>query len=202
MRSSVLGAGVILVIASAAAHGQEAEILACADVDGDDARLQCYDALAARLSPTEGGGDAGKWRLRETASPIDDSPVVHLLLEAENTVNDMVAGEVRPKLWVTCEEGETAAYVDWGFTIGGGEKLFTARLDRDEAENAVLEISNDFESIGSWKSDNVVAYLQRMLNKKLFTVRTTSMSSEPLVAEFDIRGFDQAAAPLRAACGW
>jgi hypothetical protein len=194
-------AGAAIVLAATQVGAQEAEIRACAEVEADDERLGCYDALAAKVQPTESGGET-KWRVRESASPIDDSPLVHMLLEAENTVTDLVAGDVRPKLWITCEEGQTSAYVDWGFTIGGGEKLFTVRLDRDEAEDAILKISNDFESIGSWQSDNVVRFLERMHDRNLLTVRTTSMSNDPLVAEFDIRGFDSVAAPLRAACNW
>jgi type VI secretion system protein VasI len=191
-----------LMFTAPAALAQEAGLLACSEVGPDSERLACYDSLAARLSSDDSERESAKWRVRESTSPIDDGPVVHMMLEADTTVEDLVAGEVRPKLWVTCEEGQVAAYVDWGFTIGGGRKLLTVRLDREEAEDAVLEISNSFESIGSWKSENVVRYLERMLDHNQFTVRTTSMSNDPLVAEFDIRGFDEAVKPLRAACGW
>lgn len=200
-----VGAGFIVacfLVAGQPLLAQEAEIAACATISDEGERLACFDTLAAKLAPGDPSEASGKWEVASQVSPIDDGTNVYLSLEAEDTVEDLLEGTVRPRLWLQCEEGATSAFVDWGFPIGGGQKQLTARLDREDAETAVLQISDDFRSIGGFRGPNVVDYVQRMLAATLFTVRTTSISNDPLTVTFDLRGLDEAIQPLRQSCNW
>jgi len=187
-----------------AAQVTEREVRDCVAIAAAEARLACYDAIGKRVAAMEQAAkQGGKWRVASKETKFSDKPDVYLSLPAEDTVVDLLAGEVRPVLWLSCAEGKMIGYINFGFTIGGGKKQLEYRIDGSQPRSASLATSSDFQGLGNWQdSAQLIATLKSWFGAREFLIRTVSISNDPMVATFDITGIETAVAPLRESCGW
>ena len=94
-------ASTAIIAAAGYAADQSKEIAKCSAIEGDLARLECFDSLSRRLGldrprsasvPTAG---TGQWNVTKKVNPVDDSTTVTLVLQAERIV--ISAAESGPK---------------------------------------------------------------------------------------------------------
>lgn len=205
-RLFLLGCLAPLMLSAPAAQAQvsDREVLVCHEQKDDAARLACYDEIGARVTAVrEAEKTGGKWRVTSRDSKFSDTPDVYVTLPADDTVNDLLAGEVRPVLWLACTDGKMTGYINFGFTIGGGKKQIEYRIDGSAPQTASLETSSDFQALGNFKNpDQLTETLKLWFGSREFVIRTVSISNEPMVATFDLTGIEEAVEPLRQSCGW
>jgi hypothetical protein len=189
------------LVPSTAGAVADGDLLDCARLPADDERLRCFDGLAQQVDAAS-DQRASAWRVQTSPAEFVDGTNVYLTIRASEPITDAVAGTVYPEFWIQCDEGEMEAFVDWGFTIGGGRKAILARLDKEPAQQLTIEISPDYRAVGTWDSARVTGFAQNLLGKRRFLIETSTLAGTPIRASFPVAGFDEAAAPLRAACGW
>ncbi|WGF87271.1 type VI secretion system-associated protein TagO [Marinivivus vitaminiproducens] len=182
---------------------EDGEVVRCAGLDGDAAKLACLEDLAATARvaiAAENQPAESRWRVVSEASEISDRPNVYLTLRANDPVDDLLAGPVVPTLWLQCVEGKPAALVNFGFTLGGGTKEVTARLDHEDPVVLHAPVTSDFHAIGSFRQETVSQQIARMLGHDQLVVRTTSINHSPVTATFPLTGMEGAIQPLREVC--
>lgn len=125
---------IILLVAVFAFSGQaisaidDKEYAKCAVIDGDLARLECFDNLAKKknldgrqVQPTSIEGK-GKWKVSVDVNPIDDSKTVTLDLEADSGKNRWG----HPVFLVArCESNSTDLYIGWNDYLGSEADVLT-----------------------------------------------------------------------------
>lgn len=181
------------------------EVRRIAPIPDDIARLRAFDALAAKLSaivPGPDTGDSGAWRLTEDRSKIDDSPTVVLTLRAENEVNGWLDKRTKPSLIVRYREGGLDSYIALGMTPNverADGATVTIRFDDNNALDVRCSLSTDREAVFLPNAKN---FIRQIAQSERMVLRFVPFNSNPVVTEFDTRGFRTALRPLEDASGW
>ena len=181
-----------------------ADLGKCAAIPEGPLRLEAYDALAKKLGvgpkPVEG---LGKWDVKISVNPIDDSRSVVASLAADESSTVRLKGDQPAQLVVRCKGGELDAYVIVGVRAEKEEKnegkaTATLRYDKQAAFDLVMDQSTDAEAL-FWQ--DAKAELVRMLpaEKMIFVFTPTGAANRALV-QFDLRGFALVHQQLVEAC--
>ena len=173
----------------------------CAVVDGDLARLECFDKLAKahKLNGPQRQpnniGDSGKWRVSVDVNPIDDSKKVTLILNADTGRSRR--GK-KAYLVVRCISNKTDMYIGWNDYLGNSAYVLT-RVGNGKAITKRWELSTD--SKGTFKN-KPIPFIKQMLTSDKLVAQVTPYNENPITAIFDTRGLDIAIEPLRNTCSW
>ena len=178
------------------------DIAACAAIPEDARRLEAYDALARKLGvgpkPVEG---LGKWVVKTTVSPIDDSKTVYASLEADSESSIRLKGGQLPQLVVRCKQGELDAYAITGVRAEKeakeGKATVTLRYDKATAIDLLTDQSTDGDAL-FWPDAR--AGMKPMVQAETLIVVFTPEHASPALLHFDLRGFALVEKQLVEAC--
>lgn len=145
----------------------------------------------------------GKWQYSEGRSPMDDSKTVVLALLAENQIEGWLARE-RPTLIVRCRENETDAYISVGMpsSVEFGETsrhTVRVRLDDQDAVTEMWSQSTDTEALFSPRP---VPLARQIAAAERLRFGFTPFNADPVVVEFDLRGFEEHVGTVAETCNW
>jgi type VI secretion system protein VasI len=173
----------------------------CAAIDGDLARLECYDTIAKKnnlngrqLKPTS-IKDKGKWNVSVDVNPIDDSKTVTLILDA----NSGKSRFGKPVYMVLrCKSKKTNLYIGWNDYLGGEADILT-RIGKNKANTSRWSMSTDKKASFHPKP---IPFIKEMLQSNKLIAQVTPYNASPVTAVFNTSGLTNAIKPLKETCGW
>lgn len=191
----------LLSISSAYANTLNKEIAKCAIIEGDLARLECFDNIAKENNldgkqpqPVE-ISEKGKWDVDINVNPIDDSKTVTIVLDAESGKNKW--GDA-VYLVARCKSNSTDLYIGWNDYLGHETSVLT-RIGDNKAVTQRWALSTDKKATFSPKA---VPFLKEMLKSQKLIAQVTPYNESPVTAVFNTTGLENAIKPLRETCGW
>ena len=157
------------------------------------------DTPPARVAPPVGG----KWTQSRDTSAMDDSKGVTFFLEGENEIVGWLARKT-PGLVVRCKEKKTDLYMVTGMAarVESGDlegHTVRVRLDDAPAQRQTWNQSTDNEALFA---PNAVTLARALAKAKMLRLEFTPFNASPVIATFDVSGFDQHIGQVAAACGW
>lgn len=179
----------------------EKEYAKCAVIEGDLARLECFDNLAEvkkldgrQVQPTSIAGK-GKWQVSVDVNPIDDSKTVTLVLDADSGKNRWGTTVF---LVARCKSNSTELYIGWNDYLGR-EADVLSRVGDNKAVTERWNLSTDRESTFHRKA---IPFLKEMLTSTKLVAQVTPYIESPVTAVFNTSGLENAIKPLRETCSW
>lgn len=175
------------------------EYASCASIDGDLARLICFDAMAkdkkldGPQKVTSNPGDTGKWEVSSKTNPIDDTTTVVLSLLADSGKSRY--GE-SIFLIARCKEGSVDFYIGWQDFLGSDARVLT-RVGKGKATTTDWTVSTDKKASFH---PNPIGFLKSMEGEGSLIAQVTPYNESPSTAIFDISGYDEAIKVLRLIC--
>ena len=167
-----------------------------------DERLACFDELVRAVAegvvlPTLPSSGAGRWKVSQEVSPIDDSREVYMRLGAEDEGH--AAGSL-PALMVRCTERKIDVHVSFDSRLSFEDDIeVLSRFDQHPARKNDWELSTDRKAIFAPHSAFWALKIERA--QKLF-MRLTPPGESPIDATFNLTGSAEAMSPLRESCGF
>jgi len=197
---TLLGTLLVLATGSQAAI-EEKEYARCAVIDGDLARLECFDNLAAvkklngrQAQPTSIIGK-GKWSVSVDVNPIDDSKTVTLILDADSGKNSWG----NPVYLVArCKSNKTDFFIGWNDYLGREANVLT-RVGSNKAVIQRWIMSTDSKATFHRKA---IPFIKEMLSSNKLVAQVTPYNDSPVTAVFNTSGLANAIKPLRKTCSW
>ncbi|WP_075180167.1 type VI secretion system-associated protein TagO [Neptunomonas phycophila] len=179
----------------------EKEYAKCAVIDGDLARLECFDGLAKvkkldgrQAQPTRIDGK-GKWNVSVDINPVDDSKTVTLVLDADSGRSRWGKSVF---LVVRCKSNSTDLYIGWNDYLGSEADVLT-RVGDNKALTSRWSMSTDSKATFHPKP---IPFLKKMLQSTKLVAQVTPYNESPVTAIFNTQGLENAIKPLRETCGW
>ena len=177
------------------------EYAKCAVIEGDLARLECFDNLAQeknldgrQLQPTSIAGK-GKWNVSVDVNPIDDSKTVTLVLDADSGKNRWG----KPVYFVArCKSNTTDLYIGWNDYLGSEADVLT-RVGDNKAITQRWSMSTNSEATFHYKP---IPFLKELLSSSKLVAQVTPYNESPITAIFNTEGLENAIKPLRETCNW
>lgn len=173
----------------------------CAVIDGDLARLECFDNLAKenkldgrQVQPTSIAGK-GKWEVSVDVNPVDDSKTVTLILDADSGKNRWGKSVY---LVARCQSNSTDLYIGWNDYLGSEADILT-RVGNNKAITKRWTMSTDKKASFHRKP---IPFLKEMLTSPKLVAQVTPYNESPLTAIFNTEGLENAIKPLRETCSW
>lgn len=177
------------------------DIAQCAVLDGDLQRLECYDQIArtnglmGEQSQPVPKSNIGKWDVRSTVNPVDDSKTVILGLTADT-------GQSRwgksVSLVIRCQSNSTELYINWNDYLGSDAYVLT-RIGNSKATTSSWSLSTDKKATFR---DKPIPFIKRMMESDSFVAQVTPYNESPVTAIFDTSGLKESISPLRETCHW
>jgi len=159
--------------------------------------------MPAEPERTIESGPAPTWMgARRANVGRDGSKTIAFELTARNDVGVWMK-RVRPLLVVRCLARETEVFVAIGSaaSIEQQAESHAVRLQFDDAEPVAEPWSDSVSSQELYAPDGVT-FARRLARAATLRFGFTPYNSRPVVAEFDVRGFDQLVGLVAGTCGW
>ena len=179
----------------------EKEYAKCAVIEGDLARLECFDNLAEvkkldgrQVQPTSIAGK-GKWQVSVDVNPVDDSKTVTLVLDADSGKNRWGKAVF---LVARCKSNSTDLYIGWNDYLGSEADVLT-RVGDNKAVTERWSLSTDKKATFHRKA---IPFLKEMLTSTKLVAQVTPYNESPVTAVFNTSGLENAIKPLRETCSW
>lgn len=141
-----------------------------------------------------GGNDitnAGSvWVVSQSKSPIDDSPTVTMLKQADSGDQALI---------LRCKEDSTDAFISTQAFLGRNSTNVIIRYDANDAQKQRFSLSTDNKALFF---SPAISSIKKMLDSKKLVVRYDDYSGTPSTVEFSIGALKEKIKPLRAACHW
>lgn len=169
----------------------------CASISDSEERLICYDNLNSP-NVKKADNNTGKWVIETDLSPIDDSQRVFLNLYANERVGRNFASS-KPILFIRCENNKTELFIDWGGFVKMRRAEITTRTDKEPAVTVNWSMSTDGQASFAPKP---ITLIKELAHKDSLLAQIIPYAESPYTVTFDIKGLDNAIAPVREACGW
>ena len=150
-------------------------------------------------TPAQEIANTGNWATRSEVSPIDDSTNVTIGMEAWESFRNDYGQMITPVLLIRCKENTTDVIVQWGTYLGIDETAVIMRLGKDKAKERSWTISTNYEAVFAPSPINLT---KEMMKHNSILLNVTPHGSNPVTAEFDLIGLQDAVKPLKEACGW
>ncbi|GHA04306.1 type VI secretion system-associated protein TagO [Oceanisphaera arctica] len=203
MKKLILAVIVALTVAAPAMAEQVplSSIEKCVVIEGDLARLECYDQIAKahNLSGSQAvkiqTGVTGKWTVDKKVNPIDGSTAVNIFLKADSG-NSKFGKPIM--LVARCESKKTEMYINWQTYLGSEAKV-TLRIGMSDARTSKWSMSSDKKRAFNNAPINT---LKEMLITDEVVAQVTPFNQSPHTAIFNVSGLGEAIKSLREACGW
>lgn len=177
------------------------DIAKCAVIEGDLARLECFDGIAKQhklngpQSQPVDASNNGKWKVEIDVNPVDDSKTVTMIINAtsgEGKYGRPVFAVIR------CQSNETDFYIGWGDYLGD-EPYVLSRVGDAKAETSEWSISTDKTTTFH---PQPVPFIKSLLTVNKLVAQVTPYNESPITAVFDTTGLNGAIKPLRETCSW
>ena len=139
---------------------------------------------------------AGRWQKIVEIHPVERTKVVQMMISAQNklpTQKDI------PSLVLSCQVGETNAYVIWRQYLGAYDLDVTWRAGSAPEVIESWSLSTDSEAIFA---PDAVEFIKQVMLYDVLLVKTTPFNSEPMTVVFDTSNLDREITELREACKW
>jgi len=196
----ILAFGFLLLSTNSFAVGNKS-FAKCAIVNGDLARLECFDRLAEinnldgrQTKPTSISGK-GKWDVSVDVNPVDDSKTVTLILNADSGKNKWGKAIY---LVARCKSNSTNAYIGWNDYLGSEANVLT-RVGNNKAVTSRWSMSTDKKATFHKKP---IPFLKELLQSNKLVAQVTPYNESPVTAIFNTAGLKNAIKPLRETCAW
>jgi type VI secretion system protein VasI len=177
------------------------EYAKCAIIEGDLARLECFDNLAKKKNldgrqaqPASIAGK-GKWNVSVDVNPIDDSKTVILSLDSDSGKSRR--GE-SVFLIARCKSNTTDLYIGWNDYLGSEADVLT-RVGDNKAITQRWSMSTDTKATFH---STPIPFLKEMLTSTKMVAQVTPYNESPVTAIFNTSGLENAIIPLRETCNW
>lgn len=187
------------------AQNLEIALGACAGIESDLKRLDCYDTIAKKIpagAPPAGKADAsasapnappssdnGLWEVDTSTNPIDDSKTV--------TVS-MYADQKAAGLLLRCLRGKPGAFIAWFKYLGSDAPSVLTRMGDGKPVTRRWSLSTD--NTATFVPGDEAAFIKELMTVDRFVAQVTPYSSSPITAVFDVRGLANAARSLMETC--
>lgn len=197
MRQILLVAASLLLAANSSAAINEKEYAKCAIVEGDQARLECFDNLAVakklnvrQVKPASFVGK-GKWYV----SVDGDSKAVTLTLNADSGKNRWGKPVY---LAVRCKGNTTDLYIGWNDYLGLEASVLT-RVGTNKAITQSWSMSTDKNTT---YHNEPIPFIKEILDSPKLVTQVTLYNESSITAVFNTSGLGNIIKPLRDSCGW
>ncbi|MCJ8350913.1 type VI secretion system-associated protein TagO [Moritella sp.] len=197
MRQILLVAASLLLAANANAAINEKEYAKCAIVEGDQARLECFDNLTAakklnvrQVKPASFVGK-GKWYV----SVDGGSKAVTLTLNADSGKNRWGKPVY---LVVRCKSNTTDLYIGWNDYLGREASVLT-RVGTNKAITQSWSMSTDKNTT---YHNEPIPFIKELLDSSKLVTQVTLYNESSVTAVFNTAGLANIIQPLRDRCGW
>ena len=191
----------IIISNTAFALELKKEIAKCAAVEGEMARLDCYDKLANATGVSKKKSTnqkkAGNWTLEINKNPIDDSKIVMGILAAQSGSSKW---GIHIDLLLRCKSKKTDAFIDWGSYLGEDDRDVLIRLGDAEAVTDRWQSSAD--KTATFYRGDVVDFIKKLESSKKFVAQITPYKESPITAVFDLNGIEKVTKALKETCEW
>jgi type VI secretion system protein VasI len=201
IKKIILVATALVFSMSSYAAIDDKEYAKCAIVEGDLARLECFDNLAKKKNldgrqaqPASIAGK-GKWNVFVDVNPIDDSKTVTLSLDSDSGENRW--GE-SVFLIARCKSNTTDLYIGWNDYLGSEADVLT-RVGDNKAITQRWSMSTDKKATFH---STPISFLKGMLTSTKMVAQVTPYNESPVTAIFNTSGLENAIIPLRETCNW
>lgn len=191
----------LLLLTAPAESKLSQEIALCAAIEGDLARLVCFDKLASTqglnapaAQPFEDLGETGAWFVDSKVNPIDDSPKVtlHLLAKSGTSRRGLPIS-----LLIQCTQNRVEAFIAWDDYLGREAEVLT-RIGKKKATTLRWHLSTDSQASFHPKP---IPFVNELLEANSLVAQITPYNESPTTAVFDTTGLGKAIEPLLKACG-
>lgn len=168
-------------------------------------RGQCYDQVVEdynlnTLRENDVATTPGKWKVSLEKSPVDDSQNVYMSLMANDYIQRPDGKYVRPALILRCAQGVGQGYVAWDKTVTDGPDVtINTRFGNSQIFAARWKLSSDKQATFI---PDAAAFTALILKVPVFYIKAAPLFADPMDATFDVRGLENAMAPMRQACHW
>lgn len=156
----------------------------CAAIPDNTQRLACYDTL-----------------FRASDAPVEAGLSVQL--ESEQLIPAQPSGRAPATITVSCEAD--ILQVAFGFAGNtmsalGSDTGITLQYDLQRARSSTLPVNEDNTAILFNNTRDALTFLNGLAGATNLTVRVTPASTRSLSVRFRVDAFDEAVAPVVAAC--
>lgn len=152
--------------------------------------IACDDRQEVNTEPV------GHWQKIVEIHPQDRTKAVQMMITADNkmqTQKDTAA------LVLSCQKGETDAYVIWRQYLGTYDPKVTWRAGSAPEVSETWSMSTDNEAIFS---PDAIRFIKEMMLYDILLIKTSPFNSEPMTLVFNTSNLDQEITDLRKACKW
>ena len=139
---------------------------------------------------------AGRWQKIVEIHPQDRTKVVQMMIAAESR---LPAQKDTAALVLSCQSGETDAYIIWRQYLGSYDLDITWKAGTSPEVTETWSLSTDNEAVFA---PEAIKFIKQLMIYDVLMVKTTPFNSEPLTLVFDTTGLDQEIDDLRKACKW
>jgi hypothetical protein len=156
---------------------------ACAGVEDDAERLACYDTVFRNAAPKAGDN--------------------MLMLQSEQLIPARPSGRERATMTTSCLDQVLSVqfhFANQFLSVTGDFAPITFQVDQASARTRTLNASPDNMALGFWTTGESNAFLTTLKGGNNLTVRVTPAYARSLTVRFALAGFEEAVAPIRAAC--
>lgn len=144
-----------------------------------------------------------EWIRSDSVSQLDDSKGVTYAVAAHAEVEVWLRSH-RPTLLVRCRENETDVFMTTGgaATVESGDlegHTVRVRYDDGQAQNQRWTESTSNDSLFA---PNAIAMARRIATAQTVRIGWTPFNASPVVATFDVRGFERHVREIGETCSW
>jgi type VI secretion system protein VasI len=205
----VIKATILMAAALAVPPAHAAGVADCIAIDNDLDRLVCYDREAGRtpvVTDMPAAAAQGKWQSRTETSALTDPTNVYLYVLSEEVIDCGWNEGDRITLVVRCVENTTALVFQTACHMTSSDYNSYGdvdyRIDERAASAISMTESTNNRSLGLWNGGRSIPMIKSLFGAERLVTRMTPYGENSFTATFDITGLEEAAAPLRQACGW
>ena len=179
------------------------ELAKCATIEGELARLDCFDHLTDRAGLTKKAKKetikgSGKWKVSTEKNPIDDSVTAVAALTADSGASKW---NHPITLILRCQSKKSDAFINWDSYLGSDQISTLVRIDNEEAKTTEWNLSTDHNA-AFYPGNAALDFITSLSKAKKLVAQVTPYSESPITAIFDLNGILNAVKPLKDACNW